>query len=270
MEIVKLLHENGGNIHQYDDECLRKSSRHGHTNVVKFLIEKGANIHSKNSQSLIKSIENGHTQCADLLIKAGLRKDENLDIIKYAIKNKQYNCLSLLVRYGYLLCDSYLRTLALSDLYGNRNSDNDNDNNHNNHNQHSPMYVDESQSEYETENSVSPIYSTMSVSPPLTPQYLSSSDSSMSDIGNMGMDEVVDINNNDNRNISERLFLDAISEGSALRETMLVSSLTEFIIDEIAFIICSYEKLALTFEDEEALNNLNFSNNKKRRFKKKV
>ena len=267
MEIVKLLHLNGGNIHQYDDECLRKSSRHGHINVVKYLIENGANIHSKHSQSLIKSIENGYIECADLLIKSGLKKNENLNITKHAIKHQQYNCLSLLIRYGYVLYDQHLRNLALSELHKNENGDNVN--NHSNHNNHSPMYVDESQSEYETENSVSPTYS-MSISPPLSPQYLSSS-SSDSSMEGLFFEEDIHINNNNlnrNNNMSERLFLNAISEGLALRETMLVSSLTEYIIDEIAFIICSYEKLSLTFEDEDALNNINISNNKRSRYKR--
>eukprot|EP01084_Bolivina_argentea_P026681 49653_1 len=276
LNVVKLLHSRGGNIHQYRDECLRKAARHGHINVLKYLISNNGNIHSRNSQALLKSVENGHTQCVDLLIKNGILKYENLCITNNAIKYRQYNCLSLLLRYGYTLYDEKLRRLALIALYGNNYTNNNNNisyeisDNNDNYNEESDDIDLDILSE-KNRNNFSETES--SVSPPLSPQYLSSSagsimSMSMSDrspsIGIYGYGYDDQLFEDDDDTIQR--FLDSISEGLALRETMMVSVLTEFIYDEIACIICSYEKLACTDEDKLALNDIQI--NKGNKFKR--
>ena len=246
LNIVKLLHQNGANIHQYNDESLRKAARYGHLQIIKYLLKNNANIHCKNSESLNKSVQNGHIQCVDYLIKTNLlKKNENLLITNIAIKYQKYNCLSLLIRYGYILYNQHLRSLILTDLYGI-----DNNTIYDHHQEQEQIDIN-----YETESSASP-----PLSPPGSPQYLSSSSTSSTSSSSSSFEnEIVDVMT------KERLCLDAISEGLALRETMLISVLTEFIYDEIAIIICSFEKLALTFEDEEELNNLSKNKNKHNR-----
>ena len=241
LDILKLLHLNGGQIHSFHDECLRKAARYGHLDIVKYLVENDADIHVKNAQCLSKSIQHGHIQIADFLIKSGIKKEENEELTKIAIKYKQYDALSLLIKYGYTLYDEVLRVMALSALHGNDDSNNNSREN----------------AEYEVENSENEISETeSSASPPLSPQYLSYSSSASSNF---------DMNAFEADGDAEQRFLDAISEGLALREMMFVSVLNEFVLDEMAYIICSFEKLAYTEEDKARLENKNQSQNKRRR-----
>eukprot|EP01084_Bolivina_argentea_P267848 454795_1 len=232
LEIVQLLATRGGNIHQYKDECLRKAARHGHLKVLQYLIAAGGDIAARNSEALTRSVQNGHRECAQLLIQSGLNKGENLSITSTAIKHKRYECLSLLICNGYCLYDEKLRLLALSALYGA----------HSTTDYVLNAFDDPFAAEKEKEKDELMIYeSESSVSPPLSPQYTMHSPPRV---------DAADLLFNDNHNM-QRL-LDAISEGLALRETLFVSVLSQFIYVEIAYCICSLEKLALTEEDQAA------------------
>ena len=52
LDQVKLLLENGANIHSHDDAALRWTSWNGHLEVVKFLIENGADVHAWDDAAL--------------------------------------------------------------------------------------------------------------------------------------------------------------------------------------------------------------------------
>eukprot|EP00484_Ammonia_sp_Unknown_P019140 CAMPEP_0197032956 /NCGR_PEP_ID=MMETSP1384-20130603/11489_1 /TAXON_ID=29189 /ORGANISM="Ammonia sp." /LENGTH=507 /DNA_ID=CAMNT_0042462689 /DNA_START=107 /DNA_END=1631 /DNA_ORIENTATION=+ len=260
LKIVQLLHEKGGNLHEYQDECLRKAARYGHLNVMKYCIQHKADIDAKHSESLLRCIENGHVECADLLIKSGLQKHKNFLITNTAIKHQQYDCLSLLLRYGYVLFDAQLRSLALIDLYGEQEAG-----------EIGATTIAmaggltmDMMGCYDTESSPSPPLSPQCLSPTSSLSSISMSPSmspfAVSPTYSMNDDFAFEHEADDQQIIKQR-FLEAISEGVALRETMLISLLTPYVYDQIASMICSFEKLALTEEDEMMADEIKSNKN---------
>jgi ankyrin repeat protein len=65
---IKLVLEQGAELHASNDYALINSAGNGHFEVVKYLVEQGADIHAGNDEALRFSAENG-----------------NLDIVKYLI-----------------------------------------------------------------------------------------------------------------------------------------------------------------------------------------
>jgi ankyrin repeat protein len=70
-ETVKLLLENGADIHASYDEAIREASCKGHFEIVKLLLENGANIHACNDQAIRLASGNGHLQIVKLLLENG-------------------------------------------------------------------------------------------------------------------------------------------------------------------------------------------------------
>mmetsp|Transcript_43362 Transcript_43362/g.71646 ORF Transcript_43362/g.71646 Transcript_43362/m.71646 type:complete len:486 (-) Transcript_43362:99-1556(-) len=233
LSVVQLLHENGANIHEYDEECMRRSARNGHYEVLKYLIEHKAAVGAKHSEALEKSVENGHVLCCDLLIKSGLAKEENFLITNTAIRNRRYECLSLLVKYGYVVFDAEFRT-----------GEHDQDSTA----AHDTMDMSPSPSpsspQYMSSASPMSTYSPSPVPSAISPAY---SHQSMSDESVHFEDE----------QLAKQQILDSISEGLALREQLIVSVLSHYVLEPLAYIILCYEKLALTAEDEMAANEYN-------------
>jgi ankyrin repeat protein len=52
VEVVKLLLEQGANVHAEDDYALHLASHNGHVEVVKLLLEQGANVHAIDEYAL--------------------------------------------------------------------------------------------------------------------------------------------------------------------------------------------------------------------------
>jgi ankyrin repeat protein len=67
VRIVKLLLEYGANVHVYNDCPLRLASRFGYDKVVKLLLEYGADIHANNNEALRRASERGHNKVIELL-----------------------------------------------------------------------------------------------------------------------------------------------------------------------------------------------------------
>jgi hypothetical protein len=65
--VVKLLLENGADVHAADDEALMWTSYHGYDKVVKLLLENGANVHAKNDFSSRWASENKHEKVVEIL-----------------------------------------------------------------------------------------------------------------------------------------------------------------------------------------------------------
>jgi ankyrin repeat protein len=81
---VKLLVEQGSDIHAYDDYVLRWSARNGHLEIVKHLVENGASIHAQDDFALIWSAANGHLEVVKyLVIDCNMTiKEETLEYLK--------------------------------------------------------------------------------------------------------------------------------------------------------------------------------------------
>jgi len=68
-EVVKLLLEQGADVHAENDYALRWAAINGHTKVVKLLLEQGADVHVRDDLALRCAAEYGHTEVVKLLEK---------------------------------------------------------------------------------------------------------------------------------------------------------------------------------------------------------
>lgn len=100
LEIVKLLLENGANIHRRHDIALEKACLGEHVHVAEFLLQNGANVHVLNDRLLIKLSDCGFTEIVKLLLTYGAdvhaRNDRALymaccsghvDVVKLLLEN---------------------------------------------------------------------------------------------------------------------------------------------------------------------------------------
>lgn len=70
-EIVKILVENGADVHAYNGGPLRWASRSGHLEIVKYLVEKGAHVNAYYSMAFQWAAELGHIETVKYLIEKG-------------------------------------------------------------------------------------------------------------------------------------------------------------------------------------------------------
>lgn len=70
LDVVRYLHENGADIHVYDEDPLHKAIVNNHINIVKYLCHNGVNIHV----------------CCNYAIRLAARKG-NTEIVKYLNEN---------------------------------------------------------------------------------------------------------------------------------------------------------------------------------------
>jgi ankyrin repeat protein len=70
-KVVKILLENGADVHADDDKALRLASYYGHDKVIKLLLENGADIHSNNDYALRFASNFGYDKIVRLLLENG-------------------------------------------------------------------------------------------------------------------------------------------------------------------------------------------------------
>lgn len=68
-DTIKMLVEQGANIHADENGALRWASAHGHLEVVKYLVENGANIHADDDYALRWAHANKHFDVVKYLIQ---------------------------------------------------------------------------------------------------------------------------------------------------------------------------------------------------------
>lgn len=71
LEIVKILFDNGADVHHNNEYALRCGAEKGFLEIVQFLVEKGANLHADNDYALEWSIRKGKTDVACYLLDNG-------------------------------------------------------------------------------------------------------------------------------------------------------------------------------------------------------
>ena len=86
LENVKLLLENGANIHADNDRALMLASENGYLDIVKFLLKHGANIHAQEDSAIFLAIENEKYDIVKFLVKNGVNVDRFL-ILKSISRN---------------------------------------------------------------------------------------------------------------------------------------------------------------------------------------
>jgi ankyrin repeat protein len=73
VEVVRLLLESGADVHADDDYALRLASFYGHVEVVRLLLASGANVHAKDDCALRWASDKGHIEVVDLLVSYGAK-----------------------------------------------------------------------------------------------------------------------------------------------------------------------------------------------------
>jgi hypothetical protein len=78
---IKLLVENGADVHANNDWAFRNAVTLGELTVVKYLVEKGCKLTSSNKNALEYAKQNGHTKVVDYLESLGSEKRKGLYLL---------------------------------------------------------------------------------------------------------------------------------------------------------------------------------------------
>jgi ankyrin repeat protein len=78
---IKLVLEQGADIHASNDEALRISAKNGHLEIVKYLVEHGANIHINDNAALRNSAIDYRIEVFKYLVEKGANIYIKNDII---------------------------------------------------------------------------------------------------------------------------------------------------------------------------------------------
>ena len=70
-EVIKILIQNGANVHAENDYALILASMYGHPAVVKILLGAGADVHAENDLALRFASQYGHSEVVKILLEAG-------------------------------------------------------------------------------------------------------------------------------------------------------------------------------------------------------
>ena len=84
LELVKVLVENGANIH---NKALRKACENGNLHIVQFLVEKGVDIHAQQDLALREAAKRNHFQLVEFLLQSGADVHAKNDLIFDFITN---------------------------------------------------------------------------------------------------------------------------------------------------------------------------------------
>jgi len=71
LEALKLLHQRGANLHDFEEYLLRKAASEGHDHVVSYLVENGADVHAMDNLALQWAARAGRESTVRLLIEKG-------------------------------------------------------------------------------------------------------------------------------------------------------------------------------------------------------
>lgn len=109
LECIKILIQNGADIHYEDHECetaITLASLHGHTECVRYLLEQGANVNdcAADGSPLMYAAQCGNEECIRMLLDRGANVNESVGhgktALKAAIRYASVPCVRLLVEHG--------------------------------------------------------------------------------------------------------------------------------------------------------------------------
>jgi hypothetical protein len=102
VQAIRVLLEQGADIHFMKDVCLRNAAGEGRLEAVKLLLKHGADIHAKEDQAIRWASEKGFTEIVLLLLKHGADfRAENNWALKQAVMRKHPKTAKILLgRYG--------------------------------------------------------------------------------------------------------------------------------------------------------------------------
>jgi ankyrin repeat protein len=101
IEMIKVMLENGADIHAFKDFALQLASENGRLKVIKFLLENGADIHAYKDFSLQCAVSNGDLKTTKFLLENGANIHAMDDcVIKSAVENNDLKMIKLLFENG--------------------------------------------------------------------------------------------------------------------------------------------------------------------------
>ncbi|KAJ7812188.1 ankyrin repeat-containing domain protein, partial [Mycena olivaceomarginata] len=107
--LVRLLIENGADVHRRNDAALRAASKAGHTDVVRMLLSNGASINAASKEggtALLAASSNGRTDVVRLMLENGADVNtvdhscEGLSALQAASGNGHIDAVHLLLENG--------------------------------------------------------------------------------------------------------------------------------------------------------------------------
>lgn len=101
VNIIKIFHDRGANIHFWDDWLMIHSAGRGSLDVTKYLLEHGADIHAQNDKALMESIEYGRVETVKYLIDNGSVIHDNDKAMMYIGESGNLDLLKYFVSIGY-------------------------------------------------------------------------------------------------------------------------------------------------------------------------
>ena len=101
LDLVKLLVENGADIHFDNDQVFVMAASYDHLDIVKYLLSKGINIHTRNDTALIMASYHGHLEMVKLLVENGADIHAGNDAaLIYTVQNNRPAIVKYLVEQG--------------------------------------------------------------------------------------------------------------------------------------------------------------------------
>ena len=114
VEILRLLHRHGADLHAQNGQALCNTVIADHQDAARFLIDSGANINARLNLSVTLAVSYGHTAMLEMLLRAGGKLADPSLIVDTA-DNDSLESLMILLDYGYRLSpyiDEIVRTAA--------------------------------------------------------------------------------------------------------------------------------------------------------------
>jgi hypothetical protein len=106
LDIVKILHKKGANIHAAKDYCLRKAASNGHLDIVKYLVEQGADISVNNYEAFQYACLHGEIKVMKYLVEVGANINCNPKLVRLALRRNQIESVGYLLSKGFVVKNS--------------------------------------------------------------------------------------------------------------------------------------------------------------------
>ena len=102
IEIIKILIENGADIHAEEDQSFINACEYCNIEIIKLLIQYGANIHAQNDKALINACYYDDIETVKLLIENGanIHAQEDQAFINACYNNENIEIVKLLIEKG--------------------------------------------------------------------------------------------------------------------------------------------------------------------------
>jgi len=101
IKVIKLLVDEGADIHIKHERLLRWATLHGHTEIVAFALDHNPDIHACNDYPLLGALIGGHKKIAQMLLDKGADIHAcETDVLRYAIEDDDVDMIKFMLNAG--------------------------------------------------------------------------------------------------------------------------------------------------------------------------